>query len=271
MSGKRLTGILLAVGLLVLLGGLLLLALDDGAPPPRPAAEVPAPAAPQPVAASPAQPSPSWVPLAAMATIDEFVPEAPADRDARLQLVEGMFRASGLEIRPDGSTRYEKLGQPQLALTTRIAEIAVYRGEEKVRTLPLNPAPGREVANERRTGSITFQDLAPGLDLQLAYDGRSIKELLTLQPKLVSELLAGGGDTLRIGYRFDEIRRDPGEPPPEWRSSPWGEPLASGKVHPEQHLHLGRPGQTDFELPPAWADGGAGGKLFLDRILDLTD
>lgn len=269
MNQSRKVGVILVAGAVALLGGLLAYQWSKTTQPP-PAAKAPTVAAPVEVAkAVEAKPEPRMMPLGKMITIDDATP-AP-DRAHRMQYVEDMFQAEGLEVGDDATVTFHNAREPELSFKARITEVGLYAGRGRVSSLPVSAKPARQLTNEERQASLTFQDVVQGMDLQFDYDGRQVKEFLRLRPELVKRLQAAKAETLRITYRIEDISSGAKGQPLAFRLTAGDGPLTTTDLGPEQTVLLSREGLEDFQFPPAWVDGGKAGKTFLQRSLDLTE
>lgn len=267
MNQSRKVGVILVAGAVALLGGLLAYQWSRTAQPPT---EAPTVAAPVEVAQAPeAKPEPRQMPLGQMVHIDSAEP--PPDREHRMQYVEDMFRAEGLEVSDAAVLKFHNARNPELSFTARITEVALYSGRTRVANFPVAAKPARQLANEERQASLTFQDVVEGMDLQFDYDGRQVKEYLRLRPGLVKRLQEAKAEELRITYRFSDMTVGPTNEPLAFRITATDQPLSTTNLGAEQSVLLSRPGQEDFVLPPAWVDGGRAGKTYLQRSLDLTE
>ena len=185
--------------------------------------------------------------------------ETAPPRDLTLREVQGRFEAEGLSLKDDGTATYRS-GTDQHA-TQRLVTVEARRGDGKLHVYPRSSRPEVRVDNAPRRSRLTYREVTPGVDLEYAYRGISLKETLRVRPSLTKDLVARGADTLVLVHRLSDLNQ---EGQADLRLLDASLYQAGDGSHGIKELHLGAGGQSVFSLPRAFAIVG-GGKRHLER------
>ncbi len=180
-------------------------------------------------------------------------------RDLTLRQVQDRFEADGLSLSDDGAATYRN--RDDFHASQRLAAIEARRRGRALHAYERQAQPGVELDNRSTTPKITYLDVAPGVDVEYAYHGSSLKETTIVRESLVADLAAKGAETLVLVHELSDLEQQARY---DLKLLDTSLAEAADGSHGTDDLHLGSPGASTFHLPAAFALVG-GAKHLLER------